>query len=59
MLQDVLFYVLSDDVERSKQKLSKANPNRAYNIVFPGLGDNFAPGRENISLFNYKNYISE
>ena len=53
MFQNVLFYVLSDDVECSKIKLSNANPNGAYNIVFPGLGDNSAPGREN----PFNNYI--
>ena len=57
MFQDVVFYILSDDIERSKQILSKANPNRAYNIVFPGLGDNSAPGKETVSLYNYNDYI--
>ena len=49
MFQDVVFYVLSDDVEGAKNKLSKANPKGAYNIVFPGLRDNSVPGRENAS----------
>ena len=53
IFQDVLFYVLSDDVERSRTKLSNANPNGVYTIVFPGLGDNSAPGRKN----PFDNYI--
>ena len=33
--QNVLFYVVSDDITRAREKLEKLNKNQTYNIVYP------------------------
>ena len=43
--QNVIFYVLSDDVSHAKKKLSNANINNTFNIVYPGNADTSVPGK--------------
>ena len=38
------FYALSDDIGLAKKKLTKANPNNKYKIVYPGDGNTSIPG---------------
>ena len=62
--QNVLFYVLSDDITKAKEILSKANKNQSYNIVFPttrqtGTTHWLDPPGKLTSYFEYLLYAQE
>jgi len=42
--KNVIFYVLSDDTRKAKAKLTNANFNSKYNIVYVGNGYSTLPG---------------
>ena len=46
LFQNVLFYVLSDDIQKAKKKLSNANLNNTFDIVYVGNGDASVPGKK-------------
>ena len=48
----MIFYVLSDDIPKAKEKLTNANLNSTYNIVYVGNGDATVPGT-NTANFAY------
>ena len=49
--QNVIFYVLSDDIRKAKAKLTNANFNSRYNLVYVGNGYSTIPGT-NIENFS-------
>ena len=48
----MIFYVLSDDIPKAKEKLTNANLNSTYNIVYVGNGDATVPGTNTVN-FSY------